>query len=287
MSGKLQGQVALVTGSGRGIGEAIAVAMAKEGAKVVTNGVTSGHAEATAEKIVKMGGHAVPVVCDVSDFEAARKLIQIAVDNFGRLDILVNNAAVHKYSAIWEMTEEDFDWIVGVSLKGAFNCIRHAADLMKRQKWGRIINTTSAWAWRGLMDNCAYSTAKAGVVGLTMAVAREMGRYGVTCNAYSPGAASQMIPREVNEARLRKKLEEGLVTEEEYERVMNLPGPEKVAPFVVYLCTDEAADITGRVFHVVGGHVGSYSEPVEEKVILKAEGMWTLQELTEQVPRII
>jgi len=161
----LKDKVAVVTGAGRGIGKAIALSLAAEGSKVVVNARNreGGHAEATAQEIRKAGGLAIAHYADVSDFEQARKLTQAAVDAFGKVDILVNNAGVTGWKMPWEMTEEDWDKVVSVSLKGTFNCTRHACGLMKEQRWGRIINCTSE-SWISRAAACHYAAAKAGVV---------------------------------------------------------------------------------------------------------------------------
>ncbi len=290
MGDRLKDRVAVVTGSGQGIGKAIAVAMAKEGAKVVTNnrrpGTSGGDAETAAKEIIDMGGQAVAFFGSVSEFDGAQKLIQAAVDNFGRLDILVNNAGADAPRMVWNMTEEDWDRCVDSFLKGSFNCTRHACGLMREQRWGRIINTTSS-AWLGTVGHCNYGAAKAGIVGLTRAVAREMGRYGVTCNAYAPTAATRFTLSEDIVAGFKKRYEAGLMTKERYEELINPPGPETVTPLLVYLCTDEAADINGQVFDVTGGNIAIYSEPVKKKSIGKEEGLWTVEELIELVPKIL
>jgi len=271
MGNRLKGRVAIVTGSGQGIGKAVAIALAKEGAKVVTR---------------DLGGQAVPFFGSVSEFDGAQKLVQAALDSFGRVDILVNNAGADAPKMVWNMSEEDWDRCVDSFLKGSFNCIRHVAGLMREQKWGRIINTTST-AWLGTVGHCNYGAAKAGIVGLTRAVAREMGRYGVTCNAYAPTAGTRFTLSEDIVAGFRKRYEAGLMTKERYEELTNPPPPETVAPFVVYLCTDEAADINGQVFDVTGGNIAIYSEPVKIRSINKDAGLWTVEELIEQVPKVL
>jgi len=290
MGDRLKDRVAAVTGSGQGIGRAIAIALAREGAKVVTNnrrpGTSGGDAETAAKEIRDMGGQAVPFFGSVSEFDIAQKLIQTAVDNFGRLDIVVNNAGADAPKMVWNMTEEEWDRSVDSFLKGSFNCIRHAAGLMREQGWGRIINTTST-AWLGTVGHCNYGAAKAGIVGLTRAVAREIGRYGVTCNAYAPTAATRFTLSDEIVAGFKKRYEAGLMTKERYEELTNPPGPETVTPLLVYLCTDEAADINGQVFDVTGGNIAIYSEPVKKKSIVKQEGLWTVEELIDQVPKVL
>ena len=287
MGNRLKDRVAIVSGSGQGIGKAIAVAMALEGAKVVTNnrrpGTSGGDAVTAAKEINDRGGQSVPFFGSVSDFDVAQKLVQTALDNFGRVDIMVNNAGADAPKMVWNMSEEDWDLCVDSFLKSSFNCTRHVAGFMREQRWGRIINTTST-AWLGTVGHCNYGAAKAGIVGLTRAVAREMGRYGVTCNAYAPTAATRFTLSDDVIAGFKKRFEAGLMTRERFEELTNPPGPETVAPFLIYLCTYAAADINGQVFDVTGGDIAIYSEPVKKKTILKEKGLWTVEELIDQVP---
>ena len=290
MSGKLKDKVALVTGSGQGIGRAIAIALSKEGAKVVTNnrwlGTSGGDAEATAKQIRDNGGQAVPFFGDIADFGIAQKLIRTAVEEFGRLDILVNNAGAPNHPRIWEMTEEEWDICVDSCLKGTFNCTRHAAPIMKEQKWGRIINATSI-SWLGNPPDCNYAAAKAGVVGLTSAVALEMGKFGVTCNAFAPAAATRLTTGGETQAHLKKIYQEGILTKEQYEEMINPPNPDTVGPLIVYLCTKEASDINGQVFDIDGNNIALYSKPIKIRSIFKEQGLWTVEELTKVVPKAL
>jgi len=286
MGDRLKDRVAVITGSGRGIGKAIAIAMAKEGAKVVVNDIDFDVGNAVAKEITDSGGQAVSFCADISKFDQAQKLIQTAVDNLGKLDILVNNGGTDAPRMVWNMTEEEWDTSLDSYLKGAFNCTRHACVLMRAQRSGRIVNATSI-AWLGDTGHCNYCAAKAGLVGLTRAVAREMGRYGVTCNAYAPAAATRFTAAPEVMAGFKKSFEAGLTSKELYEQRINLPPPETVAPMVVYLCTEEAADITGQVFDIWGGDIAIYSEPVKIETISKQEGLWTVEELIAQVPKVL
>ncbi|MFC2070378.1 SDR family NAD(P)-dependent oxidoreductase [Chloroflexota bacterium] len=288
MSDRLKDKVAIVTGSGQGIGRAMAIALAREGAKVVTNnrrsGSAGGDAEITAKEITDAGGQAVPFYGSVAEFDVAEKIVKTAVDNFGRLDILINNAGTDRPHMVWNMTEEEWDISSDSYMKGSFNTIRFATGLMREQKWGRIINTTST-AWLGTVGHCNYGAAKAGIVGLTRSVAREVGRYGVTCNAYAPTASTQFSASPDIQAGFKKRYEAGLMTKDRYEELTNLPDPMTLTPFVVYLCTDLGADINGQIFDVTGGNIAIYSEPVKLKAIDKKEGLWTMEELAELVPK--
>lgn len=288
MADRLTGRVALVTGSGQGIGKAIAIALAAEGAKVVTNnrkpGSQGGDAATVAEEIKTAGGEAVPFFGSVSDFSEAEKAIKTAIDSFGRIDIVVNNAGSDAAKMVWNMSEADWDLSIDSYLKSSFNCIRHATPFMREQRWGRILNTTST-AWLGTVGHCNYGAAKAGIVGLTRAVAREVGRYGITCNAYAPTAGTRFTLSEDIKAGFKKRFESGLVTKERYEELMNPPGPETVAPFVVYLCLQEAANINGQVFDVTYPNIAIYSEPVKNKTITREDGSnWSVDDLIKMVP---
>jgi NAD(P)-dependent dehydrogenase (short-subunit alcohol dehydrogenase family) len=158
---------------------------------------------------------------------------------------------------------------------------------MREQKWGRIINTTST-AWLGAVGHCNYSAAKAGIVGLTRAVAREVGRYGITCNAYAPTAGTRFTLSEDVKAGFQKRLDSGLITRERYEELMHPPGPETVAPFVVYLCTAEAANINGQVFDVTYPNISIYSESARARTITQEKGkLLNVDELISMVPKAL
>ncbi|MBI4303193.1 MAG: SDR family oxidoreductase [Chloroflexi bacterium] len=290
MSDKLKGKVAIVTGSGQGIGRGIALALGKEGAKVITNnrkpGTPGGDAESTAREIRDLGGKAMPFFGDVSKFEIGEKIVQAAVDNFGRLDILVNNGGFDMPHIIWNMTEEDWDICLDSYLKGAFNCTRFAAAIMKQQRWGRILNTSSN-AWLGTTGHSNYGAAKAGLVGFSRSIARELGRFGITCNAFTPHAATRFTLDDTVRAGYKRRYELGLMSKEDLDKRLNQPPPETMGPFIAYLCTDEAGDINGQVLDVDWNKVSLWSEPVKVSTISKdkAKGDWTVEELIELVPK--
>lgn len=283
MAGVLENRVAIITGSGAGIGRATALAMAQEGARVVVGDIIAESAEKVVHEIIAIGRQAIPFLGDISDFKIAEKLIRAAVDTFGKVDILHNNAGITAHNPIWEFTEKDWDSVIAVNLKGPFNCIRHAAPYMMKQNWGRIINVSSI-ARRGTVKNAAYSASKAGILGLTGTAARDLGPYGITCNAYLPTAATQMTASEKTRARIAKGYQDGHYTKEQYEQLMNPPPAEKIPPLLIYLCTDEAATINGQVFDIAGNFISLYSEPHKKATLFKKEGSWTADELKEAVP---
>jgi 3-oxoacyl-[acyl-carrier protein] reductase len=317
MGNVLKDKVAVVTGSGQGIGRAIAIGMAKEGAKVVTNnrrkGSTghallndsliksldnkkiewlrkqeeeaTGDAETTARTIKEFGGEAVPFFGDISNFKVAGKLIQTAVDTFGKVDILVNVAGAFGFGAIWEMTEETWDRVNAAKPKGYFNTIRHAVPHMMKQKWGRILNCTSRAFLGDVLKHAEYCAANAGVVGLTKAVAIELYPYGITCNAFSPFARTRAAYELVTYDMVVSKEESPWLDRKFAFPLDQTPSPECVAPFVIYLASDTAAKISGSIFSVGGNNIGLYSEPEIARSLSKFGDPWTVDELVQQAPR--
>jgi NAD(P)-dependent dehydrogenase (short-subunit alcohol dehydrogenase family) len=286
----LDGKVAVVTGSGQGIGKAIAIAMAKEGAKIVTNnrrpGTEGGDAETTAKEIKELGGEAVPFFGDVSKFDEAERLIKTAVDNCGTVHILVNCAGADAPRMVWNMSEEEWDRCLNSYLKGTFNCSRHAAGIMRQQRWGRIISMASD-AFLGTIGHANYGAAKGGIVSFTRSIARELGRYSVTCNAICPEAATRFTLSPEVEAGFRKRYEAGLITKERLDQLLSIASPDYLAPIIIYLATEKASNINGQVIFISGSHVAIYSEPVRTKSIFKPEGMWTQEELATIIPKTI
>lgn len=295
MGENLKGRNAVVTGAAGGIGREVCLALAAEGANLVANDIGaerdgSGSGKAPVDKVVEevkeQGGKAVANYDSVVDFNAAEQLIKSCVDTYGRIDILVNCHGNLRDRMIWNMTEDEWDSVMFVHLKGTFNTCRHACVLMREQRYGRIINVTSD-AWRGTMGHVNYGAVKGGIVSLTRSIAREMGRYGVTANCFAPVAATRMTLNDEVVKGTWKRVEAGVMTKEQAEQVLNMPGPEFIPPVIVYLATEQAANINGQAFHAEKGRIGIYSEPIEVRAIYKEEGNFTTDELIDIVPKTL
>ncbi|KAA0241204.1 MAG: SDR family NAD(P)-dependent oxidoreductase [Dehalococcoidia bacterium] len=290
MAQRLKGKVAVVTGAGRGIGRAEALLFAKEGARVVVNdpGVNpdgTGHDDGPAAKVVAeikaAGGEAVANFDTVATMEGGENIVKTALDSFGRLDILVNNAGILRDRMVFNMTEEEWDAVIAVHLKGHFTTTRFATQVMRQQRSGRIINTSSE-SGLGNMGQANYSAAKEGIVGLTRTVARDMGKYGVTCNAIRPRAGTRLVlSPEMMEAAERAKA--AGISGPQLDGMAELT-PEQVAPLVVYLSTDDAAGVNGYDFLVGGGYISLMSQPEEIRTIWTSEGTWSVDEIARKFP---
>jgi 3-oxoacyl-[acyl-carrier protein] reductase len=246
---------------------------------------STGDAETTAQAIRAIGGEAIPFFGDISDFEVARELIQTAVDSFGRIDILVNVAGTFGFSALWEMTEELWDHVTLTKPKGYFNCIRHAVPFMMKQRWGRILNCTSRAFLGDVLKHAQYCAANAGVVGLTRAVAKELHQYGITCNAFSPFARTRAAFELTAYDKAVTETESPWMDRKYAFPLENTPSADDLAPFIIYLASDEAAEINGAVFSVAGSSIGVYSEPKISKTLTKCGGRWTIDEIRQHAPR--
>jgi NAD(P)-dependent dehydrogenase (short-subunit alcohol dehydrogenase family) len=289
----LEGKVAIVTGGGRGLGRAHALALAEAGARVIVNDIGverdgSGGTGAPADEVVAQirenGGDAAASYESVADFAGAGRIVQAALDHFGRLDILVNNAGIFRHKLIHQMSEEEWDDVLNVHLKGTFSTARHAVPLFREQRSGRIINTASS-QWRNPEGRANYGAAKGAIVSLTWALAFELAPFGATANAIAPMGATRSFNdpshREmVAAAGLKRQKDPG-------EQGENRAGPEFVSPLVVYLASDRASDVNGVVFRVGSGKIGRYAHPTETRSLYRdwrREGVWPVEELEELIP---
>jgi NAD(P)-dependent dehydrogenase (short-subunit alcohol dehydrogenase family) len=286
--GRLDGRVAIVTGAGRGIGRSVARLLASEGASVLVNdlgaaldgsGADVGPAGQVVAEIAAAGGKAIADGADVSDHAAAEGLVRSAIEHFGRLDVLVNVAGILRDRMIFNMTEQEWDDVIRVHMKGTFNTTKFAAahwrSLRDEAAQNRIINFTSVSGLHGAPGQPNYAAAKMGIVGLTYSCAHALARYGVTVNAISPGAATRMTESVPDERRRPGSP----VTRPSDER-----SPENVAPIVAYLASARSGWITGRVIHTVGYEVALYNNP-EPVVRVIGTGPWDPDALAEQVER--
>ena len=290
MAGICEGRVVVITGAGRGIGREHALAFAREGAKVVVNdlggsvdgdGADAGPAQQVVEEIRAMGGEAIATTDSVTDYAAAGRIVQAALDTFGGLDVVVNNAGILRDRMFVNMTEDEFDSVMAVHLRGTFAVSRHAVDYWRaRAKAGetndaRIISTSSPSGIFGNIGQANYGAAKAGIAAMTIILADELGRLGVTANAIAPVALTRMTEGL------------GLVAETGGD-----PGgfsamdPANISPLVVWLGSPLSAGVTGRVFTVVGGEIG-VAEPWVKGPVATKEGRWDPSELTAVVPGLV
>jgi NAD(P)-dependent dehydrogenase (short-subunit alcohol dehydrogenase family) len=275
----LQDKVAVVTGAGRGIGRAIALAMAAQGAKVVVNDVGAavsgeGHDESHAQEVVRTitqqhGAERAVVNTDsVAEWDAAQNIVKTAIDNFGRIDIVVNNAGILRDTIFHRMTPEEFDAVIKVHLYGAFYVSRAAIPHFRAQESGAFIHMTSTSGLIGSIGQVNYAAAKLGIAGLSRAIAGDSARYKVRSNCIGPHAFSRMIESipGLSEAELAKRAAR--------------TSPDHVAKLAVFLATDEAAEITGNIFGARGNELYLYSQPRPIRILMKEDG-WTPEKMVE------
>jgi NAD(P)-dependent dehydrogenase (short-subunit alcohol dehydrogenase family) len=289
MADTLTDKVAIVTGSGRGVGRGVVKLMAAEGAKVVVvdpgvNVDGSGFDQSIAEQVVaeirESGGTAVACTESVATMSGGEQIVQTAIDNFGKLDIVVTCAGILRDRMIFNMTEQEWDDVIAVHLKGTFTVVKHACILFRQQRSGRVITFTSQSGLVGNSGQANYGAAKSGIAGFTKVLAKDMGRYGVTANSIAPRATTRMIgaiPDSAAEIRARG----GVSSVSDDEELQEL-DPEGIAPFVCYLASDYASNVNGQTFLVYGNIVSLMSQPRPENSIFTPKGHWDMDELAPQ-----
>ena len=272
----LDGKVAVVTGSGTGMGRAFAMGLAKAGAKVVVNARTASDVVGVVEQVRKGGGAAEGCVISVANMEGARQVVQTAVDEFGRIDILVNNAGISGRKPLADMTEEDFDNVIATNLKGTFACARHAVPHMIRQGWGRIINVASG-SILGQHGTTSYVASKGGVLSMSLTWAVELAQHGITCNAIRSSAATRF-----NAAGREQTKQQALDRHERPPTDADLGyfKPEEAAPLVVFLASDQASWVSGQFICIDGPRLAICEHPHHAKTAIMPEG-WTVEQLLE------
>ncbi|GGC96386.1 dehydrogenase [Tersicoccus solisilvae] len=282
----LQGKTAIVTGSGQGLGLAYAAELARQGAAVVINDVRQDVADAAVATITGAGGKAVAVVAPVGSTETAQQLVRAAVDTFGGLDILVTNAGVLRDKSLLKMTDEDFDVVIDVHLRGTFTCVREAYAYFKEHGVaGRIITIGSPTGQYGNFGQTNYAAAKAGIVGMVRTWALEMKKAGVTANAVIPVAATAMTKTVPYFAAAVEADERGEAMPPFFRHDLGFGTADDVAGLVAYLASDDAASITGQAIGAGGDRLQLFSHPTAV-VTEYREGGWTYDALREQFPTI-
>ena len=318
MSKHLEGKVAIVTGSGQGIGRAVAKALAAEGCKVMTNNrkpcvknevamhekeridrldpetkawvmkeveTYAGDAETTAQAIRDAGGEATACFADITDWDQAKRLVDTAVETYGTVDIVINCAGAFGFCAIDEMSKDLWDTVLTAKPTGHFYVIRHAVPYMMKNGWGRIINCSSGAFMGGEIRQAEYCAANAGTVGLIRGLAWELQEYNITANAFCPAAKTrasidmEIFDKTVGDGKTSTLSGKPIVA---YDKT---PLPDDFAPFLAYLCTDEAKDITGTVFSTVGKFIGRYSDPAMVGRMVPENGeAWTVDKIIDAAP---
>ena len=282
--GRLNGKIAVITGAGRGIGKETALFMANEGAKIVVNdlgGNTDGTggtqiADEVVEEIKAAGGEAVANYDSVSDFAGGQNIFQPALDTFGGMDFLINNAGILRDKTLFNMEENDWDQVIAVHLKGHFNCTKPFASFIRETNRMncRIINMSSVSGLYGNFGQTNYGAAKAGIAGFTRSLSFEMAKYKCTVNTISPGAATRMTIDLIKAAGRDVDVNDWK------------QGPQQLAPVITWLCCDEASDVTNQIIHVQNGTVGIMQQPAVIESFLSQE-LWSLDQLDRVIGDLV
>jgi NAD(P)-dependent dehydrogenase (short-subunit alcohol dehydrogenase family) len=285
----LDGKVAVVTGSGRGIGRAYAAALAEAGCAVVVNDIDQDAAKETVEAITAAGGRAVSEVVGVGSSEAADRLVNRAVEAFGRLDVMCTNAGILRDRVLWNMADEDFDLVIETHLRGTFTCARSAVKQMRKQneeagearpKGGRIIVVSSIAGQLGNFGQTNYSAAKAGIAAYARTWSLELARASITCNAIVPNALTRMVASIPGMGGIVEAAERGEPLPDAIRKGMGLGPPQDVAPLIVFLASDAAKDISGQCIGLGGDKLSLWAHPKEISVAYR-DGGWTADAIAE------
>jgi NAD(P)-dependent dehydrogenase (short-subunit alcohol dehydrogenase family) len=295
MGNMLAGRVAVVTGAGRGIGRGVALACAAAGARVVVNdyGVKvdgsdpqAGPAHDVVAEIAQRGGEAVANTDSVADWDGAQRIIATAIDRFGRLDALITCAGILRDRMVFNMSEEEWDAVLAVHLKGTFNCLRHACVPMREQRYGRIVTFSSGSGLFGNPGQANYGSAKAAISGLTKVAARDLGRYGITVNAICPVAGTRMTVTEAYLKARELRRQQGIQREDRGTGDIERLDPDDVAPMAVYLASEPAGGVNGQFFLCYGNAISLISQPRPVRTLFK-DGYWTLDEIDRLAPTTV
>lgn len=298
MKQHLKGKVAIVTGGGRGIGREVCLLLGQQGAKVVVNdlggdtiggGASQTPADEVVTEIKKAGGDAVANYQSVATVAGGESIVKTALDTFGRLDIVVHCAGILRDRMVYNMTEEEWDSVINVHLKGMFCIGRPATMVMRQQKSGAIIGFSSLSGMYGNAGQANYGAAKDGIAGFVRTVSKDVFKYGVTVNGIAPAAATRLTATVSAESREKAKTSGvtrvmGEASATASSAPVLVDSPADIAPMVVYLCTDEAKFITGQFFYVQAGQVSLLENPHAERTIEKLGGMWTIEEIAKLLP---
>lgn len=274
----LNHQTAVITGSSRGIGRAIAIRMAQEGAQVIVNGTDASRVNQVVEEIRNNGGTAIGIAESIATMNGGARIISAAIKEFGKVDILVNNAGVIRDKMAHKLSEEDWDAVISTHLKGTFSCTRAALPVMRERGQGCIINMTSTAGLQGTMGQLNYSAAKAGILGMTWTLSLELESYGISVNAIAPAALTDMTLPYIEKAKMNAES-----TGQGIPDYWKVGTPEEAAELAVALCLPQSRSISGAVFSVNGGDIGVWERPKHYPLASRAADKWGANEISAEI----